>query len=518
MDNNKNKLFILCDSREQSVSKAREIYHQEDHKDKKLTVILVRSTTVADELAGLGQQEGDKAYVVMRLIPKSEELTAWLDSGAATTDGVTFCSHHCPNFLKGKPVPFSENELTRRQDGAEEEKELRDWTQLRLMRAIIGRTELAAEIEELIKAESVKEKDEAALKNFQQRSNVDMAGGTYEGEESAGNPIDMVRRLISIYAWRDDNVLICGESGTGKETVAWTIHDLGNRSDKPFVVVNCAAFTETLLESELFGHKKGSFTDAKEDKKGIFEETEGGTIFLDELPEMSPAMQAKLLRCVEQKQIRRVGGSKDIKINVRIIAAGQPERLNNPKLLRPDLLYRLNRLDINLPSLNDLIRADKEIFWKIANNLLERETWSEESWTPAFIARKQKKLRDSSLAADLLNHCWQASNIRQLGQFLFKWLLLADDELLSKELTLTQTRPEKDPEAIMDDFVAAFPTPAHLPHAGQRNKTSGQGQPDRHINHYYITALLNKYQRKEISHIVSANTIRSYAREVDNKP
>jgi DNA-binding NtrC family response regulator len=150
-------------------------------------------------------------------------------------------------------------------------------------------------------------------------------------------------------------VLITGESGTGKEVIAQAIHAYSKRSDGPFVAVNCGAIAEGVLESELFGHEKGAFTDAKNRREGYFEKADGGTIFLDELGEMPSATQVKLLRVLEQQEFMRVGGSSPIKVNVRIIAATNKDLHHSIRdgSFRQDLYYRLNAVNIHLPALRE---------------------------------------------------------------------------------------------------------------------------------------------------------------------
>jgi two-component system response regulator AtoC len=154
-------------------------------------------------------------------------------------------------------------------------------------------------------------------------------------------------------AGRDANVLILGESGTGKGLVAETIHDLSRRRNKPFVKVNCTALSEGLLESELFGHRKGSFTGAIQDRIGKFEFSNGGTLFLDEIGEIPPRIQSKLLHAVEDKEIQRIGGNQPIRVDIRIIAATNSNirELMNKKRFRADLYYRLNTTMITIPPL-----------------------------------------------------------------------------------------------------------------------------------------------------------------------
>ena len=155
-------------------------------------------------------------------------------------------------------------------------------------------------------------------------------------------------------AERDANVLILGESGTGKGLVAKTIHELSNRREKPFVKVNCTALSEGVLESELFGHRKGSFTGAIQNRVGKFEFSNGGTLFLDEIGEIPPRIQSKLLHAVEDKEIQRIGGNQPIRVDIRIIAATNSniKELMNKKRFRADLYYRLNTIRITVPPLH----------------------------------------------------------------------------------------------------------------------------------------------------------------------
>ncbi len=164
-----------------------------------------------------------------------------------------------------------------------------------------------------------------------------------------------VYKRIAMVSDSRSTVLICGESGTGKELVARAIHHNGPRAEQRFFAVNCGALTETLLETELFGHMRGSFTGAVVNKRGIFEEADGGTVFLDEVGEMSPALQVKLLRTIEEQQIRRVGSNQDVKIDVRIVAAGNQNlaHLVEQGKFREDLYYRLRVIEIDLPPLRD---------------------------------------------------------------------------------------------------------------------------------------------------------------------
>ena len=179
-----------------------------------------------------------------------------------------------------------------------------------------------------------------------------------------------LREHIAMAARTDrTTVLIRGESGTGKELVARQVHFQSTRADKPFIDVNAAAVSSTLLESELFGHEKGAFTDAQKQKKGLFELANGGTLFLDEIGDLDPSLQVKLLRVLQERKFRRVGGTSDIHVDVRIISATNADLEKNIEdgRLRQDLFYRLNVFTINLPPLRE--RRDDILL--LAKNFLE---------------------------------------------------------------------------------------------------------------------------------------------------
>ncbi len=194
----------------------------------------------------------------------------------------------------------------------------------------------------------------------------------YSFANLVGNSASMhkVYDLIKRVSGTSSNVLVTGESGTGKEMVAKAIHFNGPLKDKPFISVNCGAIPENLMESEMFGHKKGSFTGAVVDKAGLFEAADGGTLFLDEVGELPITIQVKLLRAIQERMIRRVGATDDLKVDVRIIAATNRDLLKmvGEGTFRQDLYYRLNVIDIKTPSLKDR----KEDIPLLANHFLKK--------------------------------------------------------------------------------------------------------------------------------------------------
>jgi len=207
-------------------------------------------------------------------------------------------------------------------------------------------SELLVVVEKAFKFKDLEEENRRLKQELRNKYNTTRIIGT-------SKPIQNIYRLIEKVADTDSTILITGPSGTGKELIARAIHYNSSRSDKPLVVINCGAIPEALLESELFGHEKGAFSGAYKSRVGRFEMATGGTIFLDEIGEMSPALQVKLLRVLQDQRFERVGGTKTIHVDVRIIAATNKNlttAINNGKF-REDLYYRLNVIPIKVPSL-----------------------------------------------------------------------------------------------------------------------------------------------------------------------
>ena len=230
--------------------------------------------------------------------------------------------------------------------------------------------------------------------------------------------MEEVIRKIHMVAQTRMNVLILGESGTGKELVARAIHDQSPRGEMPFLPINCAAITESLLESELFGHEKGAFTGAVATRQGLMEIAEGGTMFLDEVGEMSLSLQVKLLRAIEQKEIIRVGGSEVIRVDVRIIAATNQDLKAKVagKTFREDLFYRLNVFNILVPPL----RERREDIPKLAGHFLS-EIAGENQITP-------KRLSAGARIA-LIAYGWPG-NVRELRNAMETASLVAKGETI----------------------------------------------------------------------------------------
>ncbi|MFN9233695.1 MAG: sigma-54 interaction domain-containing protein, partial [Planctomyces sp.] len=249
------------------------------------------------------------------------------------------------------------------------------------------------------------------------------------GESAAMSALrDTIRRLAST----DLPVLVLGESGTGKEVVAQSLHYEGSRAGCPFVAVNCAALTESLLESELFGHERGAFTDAREMRQGKFELADGGTLFLDEIGDMSPGGQAKLLRVLEQKVITRVGGSQQIPVDVRIVAATNANLSEavRAKKFREDLYYRLGVVTLDLPPL----RERPEDILLLAEFFLKK--FATQARRPPLQLSQEARRR-------LQAHPWPG-NVRELRNLMERLAFLCARERVESEDLAFMLSPDSD--------------------------------------------------------------------------
>ncbi|MCK5861261.1 MAG: sigma-54-dependent Fis family transcriptional regulator [Candidatus Hydrogenedentes bacterium] len=247
---------------------------------------------------------------------------------------------------------------------------------------------------------------------------------TYEQtvfEEFAGHSEAMRRivKLIRKVAPTDSTVLLLGESGSGKEVVSQTLHRLSPRCDKPFVAVNCAALPDALLESELFGHVRGAFTGATSNKHGLFEAADGGTIFLDEIGDMSPITQAKLLRVLQNGEIRHVGATSTIRVDVRIIAATNRDLFEEVQQMsfREDLYYRLNVIQIRIPPLRERMDAMPAL----VDHFITRAN-----------SRYNKHISGTDNTAALyLQQYPYPGNIRELESIITHSVIMADDTIIT---------------------------------------------------------------------------------------
>jgi len=237
-----------------------------------------------------------------------------------------------------------------------------------------------------------------------------------------------LKQTIRTVASTQSTVLIYGESGTGKELVARAVHTCSPRAAEPFVSINCGAFPETLLESELFGYVKGAFTGANQNKRGLFEVADGGTIFLDEIGEMNLTMQVKLLRVLQERCVRPVGGSDEIAIDVRVIAATNRdlERQVAESTFREDLYYRLSVIPVTVPPL----RERREDIPLLVNHFLRK-------YAPAAKKNIVRVVPDS--LADLANYDWPG-NVRELENTIERAVALESGEELHVELPVERAR------------------------------------------------------------------------------
>jgi len=257
--------------------------------------------------------------------------------------------------------------------------------------------------------------------------------------------VSEVRKLVSNIAKTDATILVTGETGTGKELITRLIHQESPRTNKPFIVVNCGAIPDNLLESELFGYEKGAFTGAYKRHKGKFEAAQGGTIFLDEIGDLPLHLQVKLLRVIEQKEIDRIGGKAPIKIDVRIIAASNRDLESEVKKgnFRKDLFYRLSVALISVPPLRERIEDIKELGQHYLNQLNKR-------YHRAF-----KGFTEKAIEA-VLHHSWPG-NIRELIHRIERAVIIGTEQYLSdidlglSPVTTKIVRPLKE---LKEDFLS----------------------------------------------------------------
>ncbi|MCA9529714.1 MAG: sigma-54-dependent Fis family transcriptional regulator [Myxococcales bacterium] len=283
---------------------------------------------------------------------------------------------------------------------------------------------LLVKVERAVSAQKLAAEVSAMASEFRER---------YQFENLIGRSAamrDVLGRIVRI-APTDATVLITGESGTGKELVARAIHANSSRADRPFITVNCAAITETLLESELFGHTRGAFTGAVQARKGLFEEANGGTFFFDEIAETPPSFQAKLLRAIQDGEVRRLGDNHSFNVDVRIIASTNQElrEMIADKTFREDLYYRLNVARFILPPL----RERKEDIGPLVEHFLDKYGRK---------MRRNARLGDGVL--DYLSRYDFPGNIRELENLIEQGIALSVDGLIQLDDIIT---PEMRPDA-----------------------------------------------------------------------
>jgi DNA-binding NtrC family response regulator len=240
----------------------------------------------------------------------------------------------------------------------------------------------------------------------------------FENVIGSGAPMQRVFETIQRVAETDLTVLVRGESGTGKELVAQALHNRSNRKNRPFVAVNCAAISRELVESELFGHEKGAFTGADARREGRFEAADGGTIFLDEIGDMEPETQAKILRVLQERSFERVGGNQPIQVDVRVVAATHrnlEEEVEQGRF-REDLYYRLKVVEVELPPLRDRSEDVPALAQRFLEQVTER------------LGLEKRQLAEAALAA-LMRHAWPG-NVRELRNVIEQAAVLASGPVI----------------------------------------------------------------------------------------
>ncbi len=288
--------------------------------------------------------------------------------------------------------------------------------------------QLLVSVERALYLNQVKKENNTLKTAVQLQGGPNSIEGIIGKSQELKNVIDLARRVSKSIA----NILITGESGTGKEVIAKAIHKMGNRKKSPFIAINCSAIPENLLESELFGHAKGAFTGASEKKIGLFEEAEGGTLFLDEIGDLSLPLQAKLLRVIQEKKIKRIGENQFRTVNVRILSATHKNLRQEilAKNFREDLFFRLNVIPIRIPPL----RERKDDIFPLAEFFLQKFS--------VLNNTKFKQLTKEAL--DYLMKNYWTGNVRELENTIERAVVLSQSDFIGlKDVEIFSEMHEK---------------------------------------------------------------------------
>lgn len=309
-------------------------------------------------------------------------------------------------------------------------------------------------------------------------------------------------QMIETVAEVQSTVLLTGESGTGKELVARAIHDLSPRAEKPFISINCGAFTETLLESELFGYIKGSFTGANTNRKGLFEAAHKGTIFLDEIGEMSPSMQVKLLRVLQERKVRPVGAHEELPIDARVIAATNRDlkQMSSDGTFREDLFYRISVIPIHLPPLRDR----REDISELVNHFIGK-----------FCDQTGRELSISPKSMQLLENYLWGGNVRELEHTIERAVALEKGGQIQPE-RLPDHITNYNPERIMSEFDLPDDGLNLAAHLDNLEKTYVLEALRKTAGNQTRAADLLQMQVRSLRHLLDKHSIRNLSAQMRN--
>lgn len=324
--------------------------------------------------------------------------------------------------------------------------------------------------------------------------------GSIKNIVGTSSKMDAIFQMIETVAEVQSTVLITGESGTGKELVARAIHDQSHRGERPFVSINCGAFTETLLESELFGYVKGAFTGANTNRKGLFEAADRGTIFLDEIGEMSPSMQVKLLRVLQERRVRPVGAHDELSVDARVIAATNRDlkQMAQDGTFREDLFYRISVIPIHLPPLRD--RA--EDIPELVDHFMRK-----------FCEQSGKTLTLSPIAMQLLEKYAWHGNVRELEHTVERAVALERGDEIQPE-RLPDHINNYNPERIKAEFDLPEEGVNLVSHLESLEKTYVVEALRKSSGNQTKAAELLKMPVRSLRHLLDKHSIRSLSAQM----